>query len=131
MESEATNISAGAKWGGLALSIIPSLMLTLSGVMKFVQPTGFEEGLALMGYRADQMYALGVVELLCVAIYWIPRTSVVGAILLTGYMGGAIATHYRVGDLFIIQVLIGMAFWGGLYLRNERLRELIPFKRSW
>lgn len=130
MESEATNISAGAKWGGLAHSILPSLMLTLSGVMKFVQPTGFEEGLALMGYRADQMYALGVVELLCVAIYWIPRTSVVGAILLTGYMGGAIATHYRVGDLFIIQVLIGMAFWGGLYLRNERLRELIPFKRS-
>lgn len=130
MANEARNISTGAKWGGLALSIIPSLLLTMSGVMKFIQPSGFDEGLALMGYRPDQMYALGVVELLCVAIYWVPRTSVLGAILLTGYMGGAIATHYRVGDLFIIQILIGMAFWGGLYLRYPRIRELIPINRS-
>lgn len=130
MANDATNISAGAKWGGLALSVIPSLMLTLSGVMKFIQPSGFEEGLASMGYRPDQMYALGVVELLCVLIYWIPQTSVLGAILLTGYMGGAIATHYRVGDMFVIQIILGMAIWGGLYLRNAKIRELIPFNRS-
>jgi hypothetical protein len=124
------SVSAGAKWGGLALGIIPSLMLILSGVMKFIQPAGFEEGLAFMGYRAEQMYALGVVELLCVAVYWIPRTSVLGAILLTGYMGGAIATHYRIGDIFFIQIFLGMAFWGGLYLRNPAIRKLIPFVRS-
>jgi hypothetical protein len=130
MAQDKNEISSGAKWGGMVLGIIPSLLLTISGIMKFIQPAGFEEGLAFMGYRSDQMYALGIVELLCVAIYWIPRTSVLGVILLTGYMGGAIATHYRVGDLFIIQILIGIALWGGLYLRNVRLRELIPFNRS-
>jgi hypothetical protein len=93
------SVSAGAKWGGLALGIIPSLMLILSGVMKFIQPAGFEEGLAFMGYRAEQMYALGVVELLCVAVYWIPRTSVLGAILLTGYMG-ELLLHITVSAIF-------------------------------
>lgn len=124
------SVPTGAKWGGLILSIIPSLLLVFSGLMKFVQPAGFEEGLSHLGFRSDQMYALGVVELLCVALYWLPRTCVLGAILLTGYMGGAIATHYRVGDIFIIQIIVGLSLWGGLYLRYPKLRDLIPFARS-
>lgn len=124
------SVPTGAKWGGLILSIIPSLLLVFSGLMKFVQPAGFEVGLSHLGFRSDQMYALGVVELFCVALYWLPRTSVLGAILLTGYMGGAIATHYRVGDIFVIQIIIGLSLWGGLYIRYPKLRDLIPFARS-
>jgi hypothetical protein len=70
-----------------------------------------------------------VVEIACVLIYLIPRTAVIGAILLTAYMGGAIATHVRVGDPFWVQTVVGMAFWGGLWLRDPRLRQLIPITK--
>ena len=69
---------------------------------------------------------LGVLELACTILYAIPRTSVLGAILLTGYLGGATATHVRVGDSFIMTVVLGVVVWGGLFLRDARLRALIP-----
>ncbi len=114
---------------GWILGVIPSLLLLMSGVMKFIQPEGFAEGLAHMGWRPEQMYVIGAIEILCVLIYLFPKTAVLGAILLTGYMGGAIATHTRVGDMIIIQVLIGMVFWLGLWLRDPRVRELIPLRK--
>ncbi len=113
---------------GWILGVIPSLLLFVSGVMKFIQPAGFEEGLTHMGWRPEQMYAIGAVEILCVLIFLFPKTAVLGAILLTGYMGGAIATHVRVGDIVIVQVLIGMVFWLSLWLRDPRIRQLIPFR---
>ena len=70
-----------------------------------------------------------MLELSCTIIYLIPRTSVIGAILLTGYLGGAIQTHLRVGDAFVAQFIFGVVIWGGLYLRDTRLRALIPFRK--
>lgn len=122
-------VSKGALWGGRILSILPCLLLLMSGSMKFIRPPGFDEGLAHMGWTADKMTYLGIVEIACVVIYLIPRTAVIGAILLTAYMGGAIATHVRVGDPFWVQILVGMAFWGGLWLRDPRLKQLIPITK--
>jgi len=73
---------------------------------------------------------LAILELTCVVIYLIPTTSVLGAILLAGYIGGAICTHWRVGDPFIVQILLGIFVWLGLYLREDRLRALIPLRRG-
>lgn len=94
--------------------------------MKLVQPAGFEEGLKPMGWDAGTMKYIGIIELACAAIYLFPRTAVLGAILLTGYMGGAIATHVRVGDMVFTQILIGIVIWFALWLRDSRVKNLIP-----
>ncbi len=119
-------VSKGMLWVGRVFSGIVAIMLLMSASFKFIQPAGFEEGLAHMGWDVGKMYYLGIVETACVFIYLIPRTAILGAILVTAYMGGAIATHARVGDVFVVQILLGMAAWGGLYLRDERIRRLIP-----
>jgi hypothetical protein len=72
---------------------------------------------------------LGILELVCTVLYAIPRTAVLGAILLTGYLGGAIATHVRIGDDFTPPVIMALLLWGGLYLRDARLRALLPLRR--
>lgn len=119
-------VSKGMLWTGRILTAIVALMLLMSASFKFIQPADFDEGLAHLGWGVGKMYYMGIVEVSCVIIYLIPRTAVLGAILVTAYMGGAIATHARVGDPFIVQILLGMAAWGGLYLRDERIRRLIP-----
>ena len=105
-------------------------MLLMSGVMKFLKPTEVVEGFAKLGWPDNLAQGLGVVELVCTALYVIPRTSVLGAILLTGYLGGAIATHVRIGDPFLVPVILGVVLWLGLYLRDARLRALIPLRSS-
>ena len=117
-------------WTGRVLSLLPSLLLAFSGVMKFSKETPeVTEGLKHVGWTAQQMPTLGVLELGSVVIYAIPQTAVLGAILLTGYMGGAIATHVRVGDPVYVHVVIGVVVWLGLFLRDPRLRALIPFRK--
>ena len=115
---------------GWILSLLPALMLLMSAVMKFMPPNDdMRKGLGDIGWQESQMLALGTLELSCVLIYLFPRTAVLGAILITGYMGGAIATHVRVGDLFIVpHIIIGVFVWLGLFLREPRLRALIPFR---
>lgn len=127
--SENENISKGARVTGWILSILASLFLLLSGVMKFIQPGGeeFTKGLEHIGWTATGTFRLGFLEIACVLVYLFPRTAVLGAVLLTAYMGGAIATHARVGDIFVVQILIGVVFWLGLYLRDTRIRRLLPF----
>ena len=115
-------------WTGRVLSAVPVLMLIFSAVMKFVQPKGFSEGMAHLGYPERLAIGLGVVELVCTILYVIPRTAVLGAILLTGYLGGAIATHLRVGDPVYTVIVLGVVVWAGLFLREARLRALIPFR---
>jgi uncharacterized membrane protein YphA (DoxX/SURF4 family) len=112
---------------GYILGILPCLLLLASGTMKLANATGLAEGFQHLGLPMSLRVGLGILELTCTAIYLIPRTAVLGAILLTGYMGGAILSHVRVGDPFFTQVLIGVCLWGGLYLRDERIRALIPF----
>jgi hypothetical protein len=115
-------------WAGRIVSALPVLMLLMSAIMKFVQPTGMGEGMAQLGWDISQAFGLGVLELACILIYVIRQTSVLGAILLTGYLGGAVATHVRVGDPWIIPVVLGVRLWLGLYLREPRLRSLLPFR---
>lgn len=118
-------------WIGWVLSGLVSLMLIGSGAVKFmpVSDPGMEESLRHIGWRADQLSGLGILEIAVVIVYLIPQTAVLGAILVTGYMGGAVATHARVGDDFYVQVIIGMVFWLGLWLREPRLREMLPIRR--
>ena len=116
-------------WAGRIISAIPVLMLTLSATMKFIKPEGFSEGIALLGWDEATMTYLGVVELLCVVLYLVPKTAVLGAILIAAYLGGATAAHVRVGDAFFIPILLGMVAWLGLWLRDKRLRDLLPFMR--
>lgn len=116
-------------WAGLILSVLPVLMLLFSAFMKFAKPPQVLQGLAQFGYQESVVLSLGILELACTIIYLVPRTAVLGAILLTGYLGGATATHVRVGDQFFIPIVLGVVLWGGLYLRDERLRALIPLQR--
>jgi hypothetical protein len=123
-------VSKTALWTGRIMSALPVLMLLMSAVMKFLKPPPVVEGFAHLGLPESLAIGLGVLELACTVVYVIPRTAVLGAILLTGYLGGAILTHLRVGDQFIGPILFGVLIWGGLYLRDRRLRALIPLRKQ-
>ena len=119
-------------WAGRIISALPAVFLLFDGIMKIVKPAVVIEATVKLGYPEGVILGLGVVLIVCTLIYLIPRTAVLGAILLTGYLGGAVATHVRVGDpLFpvIFPVILGAMLWAGLYLRNERLRKLISVQR--
>ena len=131
MSSTAETVSKKALWGGRILSALPVPMLLFSATGKFLLPPEVAEGFLRLGYAESLALPLGILEVACTVIYLIPRTSVLGAILLTGYLVGAPATHVRVGDplsMFIIPVILGVMVWGGLYLRDPRLRALIPLR---
>jgi len=123
----------GALWAGRIISALPALFLLLDGIMKLVKPVFVVEATVQLGYPESVIIGLGALLIACTILYLIPRTAVLGAILLTGYLGGAVATHVRVGGpLFsiIFPVILGAMLWGGLYLRDERVRSLTNFKRS-
>jgi uncharacterized membrane protein YphA (DoxX/SURF4 family) len=113
---------------GWVLGGLPSLMLLFSAVMKLTGPPGLADGFAHLGLPLRLAIPLGILEVVCTVVYLVPRTAVLGAILLAGYLGGAIVMHLRVGDPFWVQALLGVALWGGLYLREPRLRALIPLR---
>ena len=118
-------------WIGRVMSAVPTLFLFVDGIMKLVKPAVVVETTVQLGYPEGVITGLGVVLLLCTALYVVPQTAMLGAILLTGYLGGAVATHVRVGgDLFpmVFPVIVGALLWGGLGLRNPRLRALIPLQ---
>ena len=102
--------------------------------MKLMKPAFVVEATVKLGYQESAIQGLGVVLLVCTILYAIPSTSLFGAILLTGYLGGAVATNLRAGTPLFSNVLFPVYFaiilWGGLYLREKRLRELVPFRRS-
>ncbi len=124
----ATPTSKKMLWAGYIVSALPVLMLLLSAIMKFAKPAAVLEGLAHLGWQENLALALGIVELTSTILYVIPQTAVLGAILLTGYLGGAIATHVRIGEGFIGPAIFGVLVWLGLYLRDPRIRALIPFR---
>ena len=117
------------QWAGYLLSAIPVLMLLMSAIMKISKNAMVMEGMPQMGYPVALAVPIGVVELLCTILYLVPRTSVLGAILLTGYLGGATATHVRIEEPFVGPVIFGILLWGGLFLRDARIRALIPFRK--
>lgn len=131
MQSDTQIVSKKKLWAGYIIGALPTLFLLVDGVMKLFKPAVVVEATVQLGYPESVIVGLGIVLLISTVLYIIPRTSVLGAILLTGYFGGAVATHVRVGgSLFsiIFPVIFGVLIWGGLYLRDERLRALIPMR---
>jgi DoxX-like family len=127
--TEAIPVSKASLWTGRIMSAIPVLLLLFSGIAKLLKPAPVVQGLVKFGYPEGLIVVLGIIEILCVVVYLIPRTSILGAILVTGYLGGATATNVRVGDpSSFITVLLGVFVWGGLYLRDVRLRAFIPLR---
>ena len=122
--------SRAAILGGWIIGILPCLLLLFSAMMKLAKPPSVVEGMQKFGYPERLLLVLGIVELSCTIIYLIPRTAVLGAILLTGYLGGATATHARLLDpFFIMPIVCGVMVWLGLFLRDRRLRELLPLRK--
>jgi hypothetical protein len=117
-------------WVGRVISALVSFLFAMSAVMKLRGGPEVVEGMAHLGLPESLIVPLAILEISCVVIYAIPATAVLGAILLTGYIGGAICTHLRVGDPFFMQIAIGIFIWLGLYLRENRLKELIPLRRN-
>lgn len=112
------------------LSLLAALILALSASLKLAGGPALAEAFAHFDWPVSKAVPLGILEIGCLVVYFIPRTAVLGAILLTGYMGGAVATHIRISELFVVQVLLGVMFWLGLYLREPRLHALIPLRRG-
>lgn len=131
--ADATAWARRMRWVGRIISGLALLFLAMDAVIKLLQLAPAVDATVQLGYPAQLVLALGVLELACIAIYALPQTSVLGAILLTGYLGGAIASHLRGGsDLFsiIFPLLLGALLWAGLFVRDRRLRALLPWRRS-
>ena len=133
--SQTAPASSGALWAGRALSALIVLFMIFDGVIKLPPLDIVTQSMVPLGWPADPSVArlLGIIGLVSTALYALPRTAVLGAILLTAYMGGAIATNVRVDNLLfshtLFGVYLGIILWGGLYLRDPRLRALVPFTR--
>ena len=125
-----TIASGKAVWVGRVISVLVSLVFVFSALMKIKGGPELAQGMAHLGLRESMVLPLTILEISCVVIYLIPPTSVLGAILLTGYIGGAMLTHWRVGDPFFVHVVLGILVWLGLYLRETRLRDLIPLRKT-
>ena len=117
-------------WTGRILSALPALLLLFSAVLKFMKPPAVTEGMQKLGYSDYLLFPLGFVEALCTVLYVIPQTSVLGAILLTGYLGGATASNLRVGEPIFGPIILGIIVWLGLFLRDRRLRSLLPLRSN-
>lgn len=119
-------------WAGWALTGLATLFMTFDIAIKLVDLQIVRDTMVQLGYPPQLGRTIGVIELVCLALYLNPRTSVLGAVLFTGVMGGAIATHMRVGDPLFSHVLFGVylgaVLWGGLWLREPRLRALFPVR---
>jgi len=117
-----------ALWVGRVLSGLVAAMLVMSASGKFAGVPELEANLVHMGFKASILPTLGVIELVSVILYVIPYTAVLGAILVTGYLGGAVVTHMRMDEPVLIPVAVGVVAWLGLFLRDPRLRRLIPLR---
>lgn len=123
-----------ARWAGYIITALVVLFLIFDCTIKLLNLPMAIDGTVVLGYPASIVVPLGILQLICLVIYLIPQTAVLGAILITGYLGGAIATHVRLENPLFTHILfpvyVGLMIWGGLYLRNQRLRTLIPLNQS-
>jgi DoxX-like family len=128
-------VSRSALWSGCVVSGLVIVFLLVDGAIKLVPWPVVTETMDRMGYGSSETLArsLGLITLVCTVLYAVPPTSILGAILLTGYLGGAIASHVRIGSPLFSHVLfgfyLGLMVWGGLWLRDRKLRALLPFSR--
>jgi hypothetical protein len=129
--SDSPRVSKGAWWAGWILSGLVILWIAVIGtVFSLTMPEMVEQNMAKYGYPASTVTPIHIVAVACVILYAIPRTAVLGAILLTGYLGGAVATHVRFGDAWSLPVIFGVLVWLGLFLRDRRVRDLIPLRKA-
>jgi len=127
--SEVSNPSPATRWTGYVMTVLPALFLLVDGVMKLFKPGLVVDATTKLGYQESVIVPIGIVLVICTVLYLLPVTSVLGAILLTGYLGGAVATQVRADQgafAIVFPVIIGALIWGGLYLRDDRLRNLLP-----
>ena len=119
-----------AVWAGRIISTLPVLLMCGAGLMTLINPAPMRPTFTALGYSAHVVPVIAAVEVICAILYAIPQTAVLGAILLTGYLGGATASHVRVGQpMFLLPVAVGVLVWLGLYLRDVRVRSLIPWRK--
>lgn len=116
-------------WTGRVISGLAVLPFLLSAAMKFSANSQVVEGFKHLGLPENLMFPLGVLELSCAVVYLVPQIAVLGAILLTGYVGGTIITHLRIGEPVYVQITLGILVWLGLYLRDEKLRTILPLRK--
>lgn len=118
-------------WAGRALSALPVLAMLMSASMKLTHAPQFVAAwTGKLGYPEGALTGIGLLEVTCVLLFAIPRTAILGAVLMTGYLGGAVASHVRVGDpSFVVPLVLGILAWGGLYFRDARVRALLPLRR--
>lgn len=128
MSAESQPVSKIAFWGGWVLTVLSGAGLLFSGAMKIANPPGLADGFNHLGWSPDLALGLGIVEIVCALIYLFPKTATLGAILLTGYVGGAIATHVRIGEPIWGAAILGVLIWLGLFLREPRLRAILPIR---
>jgi hypothetical protein len=130
VDTNSRGVSKASLWTGRIISGLMALLLLADGVAKLFKPAPVVEGTITLGYPESCIVPLGIILVASVVIYIIPRTSVLGAILLTGYLGGAVATHVRVGNPLLTHTLFpvffGILIWAALYLRNRRVRAMFP-----
>ncbi len=130
--SQTAVASKGMLWTGRILTGLMALFFILDGVGHLMKPAPVVDAFARLGYPLSASVGIGVLLLICTAIYVTPRTSVLGAVLLTGYLGGAVSTQVRAGSsLFetIFPVILGTLAWAGLFVRDAELRQIIPLRR--
>jgi hypothetical protein len=121
--------SRKAAWAGWIIGALPVLLMIATAIPTIAKPAGATEGMNKFGYPPHLIRPLAIVELVCAVLYMIPRTAFLGAILLTGYFGGATATHVRIHDpLLFVPIVVGILVWLGLFLRDRRVRALIPLR---
>ena len=125
------NASTAAHVGRVCTGLA-ALFLAFDTVLKVLKLQPAVEGTIALGYPVDSVLWIGIIELVCLVMYLVPRTSVLGGLLLTGYLGGAVATHVRISNPLLTHTLfpvyVALLLWGGLYLREQRLRALVPLR---
>ena len=127
-------VSKTKLWTSYVMSGLVILFMLMDSIMKFVKPPEVIKGTLALGFAEQHLPLIGTLGLISTLLYAFPRTSILGAILLTGYFGGVVATHVRLNNpLFthtLFTVYFGILIWGGLWLRNSKLRELLPLRKS-
>jgi DoxX-like family len=130
--TQSAPVSKGKLWTGRVFSGLVILFLLADSILKFFKPQAVVKGTLDLGYAESTIFGIGLTLFICTILYAVPRTSVLGAILLTGYLGGAVATNVRVGNPLFTHILfpvyLGILLWAGLYLRDERLSPLVPLR---
>ena len=123
-------MSAKVMWVGRGITAVVALAFLISAVLKLVGGPDVKAGIAHLGLPESMLVPLAILEIACVVVYLIPPAAVLGAVLLTGYIGGAICTHWRVGDPFYLHIVLGIVVWLGIYLREPRLHAVLPLRKS-